>query len=123
FQRVYGTAFFSQADLDEHLELLEQAKQRDHRVLGQKLGLFTIDEQVGQGLILWKPKGAIVRDQLQKFISKHLERQGYFQVFTPHIGKLDLFKTSGHFPYYQQSQFPPLIDHEQLKNLADEGCS
>src|SRR5699024_5358612 len=52
-----------------------------------------------------------------------LERQGYFQVFTPHIGKLDLFKTSGHFPYYQQSQFPPLIDHEQLKNLADEGCS
>ncbi len=72
FQRVYGTAFFSEADLDAYLEQLEEAKQRDHRVLGPQLGLFTIDEQVGQGLILWKPKGAIVRQELQNFISKHL---------------------------------------------------
>lgn len=123
FQRVYGTCFFTQSELDEHLEKIEQAKARDHRVVGQKLGLFAIDEKVGQGLILWKPKGAIVRDELQKFIMHHLQRQGYSQVFTPHIGKLDLYKTSGHFPYYQDSQFPPLIDHDQLRKLSDEGCS
>ncbi len=98
FQRVYGTAFFTQADLDAHLELLEQAKQRDHRVIGARLGLFAIDDMVGQGLILWKPKGAIIRQELQDFIMHHLRRQGYEQVFTPHIGKLELYKTSGHFP-------------------------
>jgi len=123
FQRVYGTAFFSQADLDAHLENLEQAKARDHRVIGRALGLFEIDEMVGQGLVLWKPKGAVVRDQLQKFISEHLERQGYSQVFTPHIGKLDLYRTSGHFPYYADSQYPPLVERDHLKKLADEGCS
>ncbi len=123
FQRVYGTAFFTQADLVAHLAQLEEAKQRDHRVIGPKLGLFTIDEQVGQGLILWKPNGAIVRQELQNFILKHLERQGYKQVFTPHIGKLDLYRTSGHFPYYQDSQYPPLVSREQTRALADEGCS
>lgn len=122
FQRVYGTAFFSQADLDAYLAQAEEAKQRDHRVIGQRLGLFTIDEQVGQGLILWKPKGAVVRTELQKFISEHLRRQGYSHVFTPHIGRLDLFKTSGHFPYYRESQYPPMIDHEQMKALAEEKC-
>ncbi len=122
FQRVYGTAFFSQADLDEHLSLLEEAKQRDHRVIGQRLGLFTIDEKVGQGLVLWKPNGAIVRQELQNFISEHLNRQGYKQVFTPHIGKLDLYRTSGHFPYYADSQFPPLLERETVRKLAD-GCA
>ena len=123
FQRVYGTAFFTQADLDEHMENLEQARQRDHRVIGPKLGLFTIDEQVGQGLVLWKPKGSVVRQELQNFIAEHLLRQGYHQVFTPHIGKLGLYKTSGHYPYYQDSQYPPLVSREQVKSLADEGCS
>jgi threonyl-tRNA synthetase len=123
FQRVYGTAFFSQADLEEHLALLEEAKQRDHRVVGQRLGLFAIDEKVGQGLVLWKPAGAIIRQELQNFISEHLTRQGYFQVFTPHIGKLDLYRTSGHFPYYADAQFPPLIDRETIAKLADENCS
>lgn len=123
FQRVYGTAFFSQQELDQHLENLEEAKRRDHRVVGQRLGLFAIDEKVGQGLILWKPKGAVVRDELQKFISRYLEQQGYHQVFTPHIGKLDLYRTSGHFPYYADSQFPPLVDSDLMKKLADEGCS
>ncbi|MDG2468420.1 MAG: threonine--tRNA ligase, partial [Pirellulaceae bacterium] len=88
-----------------------------------KHGLFHVDEMVGQGLILWTPKGAFVRQKLQEFIHFHLQRQGYDQVFTPHIGKLDLYKTSGHFPYYQESQYPPLINHDQLKRLADEGCS
>ena len=122
FQRVYGTAFFDQKKLDEHLKLMDEAKKRDHRVLGPQLGLFTIDEQVGQGLVLWKPKGAAVRLELQNFISEHLRRQGYKQVFTPHIGRLDLYKTSGHYPYYRESQFPPLIDREYFDGLAKEGC-
>ncbi len=123
FQRVYGTAFFTQADLEEHLENLEQARQRDHKVIGPKLGFYTIDEQVGQGLILWKPNGAVVRQELQNFIGEHLTRQGYKQVFTPHIGKLGLYKTSGHYPYYQESQYPPLINQDQVQLLAEEGCT
>ena len=122
-QRLYATAFFTQPELDEFLQQQEEAKKRDHRILGKKLGLFHIDEMVGQGLILWTPKGAFVRQQLQDFISEHLKRQGYDQVFTPHIGKLDLYKTSGHFPYYQDSQYPALVDRDQLKRLADDGCS
>ena len=120
-QRLYATAFFKEEELDQHLEHLEEAKKRDHRVLGKRLNLFHIDEVAGQGLILWAPKGAFVRQQLQDFISMHLRRQGYKQVFTPHIGKLDLYKTSGHFPYYQDSQYPPLIPREQLGQLAEEG--
>lgn len=122
-QRLYATAFFSQKDLDDYVARMEEAQKRDHRVLGKKHGLFHVDEMVGQGLILWTPKGAFVRQKLQEFIHFHLQRQGYDQVFTPHIGKLDLYKTSGHFPYYQESQYPPLINHDQLKRLADEGCS
>ena len=122
-QRLYATAFFNDQDLQDYLDKLEEAKKRDHRVLGKKLGLFHIDEMVGQGLILWMPKGAFIRTQLQDFISFHLRRQGYHQVFTPHIGKLDLYKTSGHFPYYQDSQYPPLVQREQLSQLAAEGCS
>ena len=122
-QRLYATAFFSQADLDEYLANQEEAKKRDHRVLGKRLNLFHVDEMVGQGLILWKPKGAFIRQKLQDFISEHLTRQGYSQVFTPHVGKLDLYKTSGHFPYYQESQYPALVDRDHLKKLSDEGCS
>ena len=121
--RVYGTAFASQADLDAHLTQLDEAKKRDHRVLGKALRLFHIDEQVGQGLILWTPNGAIIRQELQTFIANELRKQGYFQVFTPHIGKLDLYRTSGHFPYYRESQYPPVIEHEQLAGLAAEGCT
>lgn len=121
-QRVYGTAFKNKQDLAEHLERLEEAKLRDHRKLGRELDLFHIDEAVGQGLILWKPNGAMIRLQLQNFISEHLDRQGYSQVFTPHIGKLGLYRTSGHFPYYAESQFPPVVDREGLKALAEEGC-
>ena len=122
-QRLYATAFFTQEDLDKHLENIEEAKKRDHRVLGKKLGLFHIDEMVGQGLVLWTPKGAFVRQQLQDFILSHLRRQGYDQVFTPHIGKLDLYKTSGHFPYYQESQYPAIVDRDYISKLASEGCT
>jgi threonyl-tRNA synthetase len=122
-QRLYGTVFFDKKELKQYLERLQEAKKRDHRVLGKQLRLFEIDEMVGSGLVLWKPRGAIVRQQLQNFISEHLQRQGYSQVFTPHIGRLELYRTSGHFPYYQDSQFSPLIDHDQLQRLADENCS
>ncbi|MEC9093244.1 MAG: threonine--tRNA ligase [Planctomycetota bacterium] len=122
-QRLYATAFFDKNELADYLARLEEAQKRDHRVLGKKHGLFHIDEMVGQGLILWTPKGAFVRQTLQEFIQSHLQRQGYDQVFTPHIGKLDLYRTSGHFPYYQDSQYPALINRDSLKNLADEGCT
>jgi threonyl-tRNA synthetase len=121
--RVYGTAFPTRKELDEHLNNLEEARKRDHRVLGKKLGLFHIDDMVGQGLVLWTPKGSIVRQALQDFISQELRRQGYTQVFTPHIGKLELYRTSGHFPYYEESQYPPIVEREAMEMLADEGCT
>jgi threonyl-tRNA synthetase len=119
-QRLYGTAFESKELLEEHLVRLEEAKKRDHRRLGRELHLFHIDEAVGQGLILWKPKGALVRRALQDFITAELDKQGYSQVFTPHIGKLDLYRTSGHFPYYQESQYPAIPERDVLEKLADE---
>ncbi|MBT4980099.1 MAG: threonine--tRNA ligase [Gemmatimonadetes bacterium] len=122
-QRIYGTAFATREALDQHIAMLEEAKKRDHRLLGKQLELFHIDEEVGQGLVLWMPNGAVVRTELQNFISAELRRQGYKQVYTPHIGKLDLYRTSGHFPYYQDGQYPPFIEKDHLRKLADEGCS
>ena len=78
---------------------------------------------MGQGLILWTPAGSIIRQELQTFISEELRKQGYQQVFTPHIGKLELYKTSGHFPYYKESQFTPLVENESLAKILREGCS
>ena len=121
--RVYGTAFFDKKELDKYAQMLEEARKRDHRVVGPQLGLFTIDDAVGQGLVLWKPNGAVVRQELQNFISEHLKRQGYSQVFTPHIGRLGLYKTSGHYPYYRESQFPPLVDRELIDALSKENCT
>ncbi|HTX65302.1 MAG TPA: threonine--tRNA ligase [Opitutaceae bacterium] len=122
-QRIYGTAFATQAELDAYLHQLEQAKLRDHRKLGKDLRLFVIDDVVGQGLVLWTPAGAVVRQELQNFIADELRKQGYQQVFTPHIGRLELYRTSGHFPYYRDSQYPPIIERETLAALAHEGCS
>ena len=122
-QRIYGTAFPTKDELAQHLARLEEAKKRDHRVVGKDLNLFHIDEQVGQGLVLWKPNGAIIRQELEGFITEQLNKQGYSQVYTPHIGKLDLYRTSGHFPYYQDSQYPPIIHRECLEELANEGCT
>ncbi len=122
-QRIYGTAFASKEEMEAHMNQVEEAKKRDHRKLGRELQLFHIDEKVGQGLILWTGKGSIIRQELQDFILAHLRKQGYQQVFTPHIGKLDLYRTSGHFPYYKESQFSPIIERESLEHLAHEGCS
>jgi threonyl-tRNA synthetase len=122
-QRIYGTAFKNKTEMEAHFNLLEEARKRDHRKLGRDLRLFHIDDEVGQGLVLWTPNGAIIRQELQNFISRELSRQGYSQVFTPHIGKLGLYRTSGHFPYYKESQYPPIVERETLDQLAKEGCS
>lgn len=116
-QRVYATAFFSQEDLDAHLTRIEEAKRRDHRTLGKQLELFTISPLVGSGLILWLPKGAMVRQLLESFVRDELIRRGYQTVYTPNIGKIDLYKTSGHFPYYADSQFPPILTQENEEFL------
>src|SRR6187549_2670184 len=122
-QRIYGTAFPTKDELAAYLTQLEQAKLRDHRKLGREMKLFHIDEDVGQGLILWTPAGSVIRQELQTFISTELLKQGYSQVFTPHIGRLSLYKTSGHFPYYKDSQFPPIVEKDYLEQLITSGCS
>ena len=122
-QRIYGTAFGSKEELDGSLKVAEEALTRDHRKLGKELDLFLIDDEVGQGLVMWTPNGAIVRHEMQKFLLEELAKRGYQQVFTPHIGRLSLYRTSGHFPYYQESQYPPLVDRETMDKLAKEGCS
>jgi threonyl-tRNA synthetase len=120
-QRVYGTAFFDRKDLDAYIVQVEEAKKRDHRRLGRDLNLFTISPLVGPGLILWMPKGAIVRGILESFIKDELVKRGYQPVYTPHIGKVELFQTSGHYPYYRDSQFPTLKmpAHPAAKELLD----
>lgn len=110
-QRVYGTAFFDKKELRAYLEQIEEAKKRDHRVLGQQLQLFTINPNVGQGLCLWLPKGATIRATLEDFIKAELLRKAYEPVYSPHIGRVELYETSGHFPYYRESQFAPLFGH------------
>ena len=122
-QRIYGTAFASKDELAEYLERLEQAKARDHRKLGKELKLFHIDEAGGAGMVLWTPNGAVIRQELQDFIMEELRMADYDQVFTPHIGKLGLFRTSGHFPYYKDSQFPPIIEPGTVDRLAQDSCS
>jgi len=107
-QRLYGTAWFTRDDLDAHLAALEEARRRDHRVLGKQLDLFTTSPLVGSGLVLWMPKGATVRATLEAFVRDELAARGYEPVYTPHIGKVDLYKISGHYPYYADSQFRPI---------------
>ncbi|MEM8858824.1 MAG: threonine--tRNA ligase [Chloroflexota bacterium] len=113
-QRIYGTAWHNKEELEEHLHLLEEAKKRDHRVLGKQLGLFHISPLVGQGLILWLPKGAILRHELEMFMRQAQTERGYWPIITPNIGNLELYKTSGHYPYYADSQFSPIeVDDEE----------
>lgn len=116
-QRVYGTCWPDKKALQEHLRQLEEARKRDHRVIGQQLGLFMLDPLVGTGLVLWKPRGAIIRRVLENFILDELLRRGYQPVYTPQIGKLDLYRTSGHFPYYKDSQFPPMYESDRARLL------
>lgn len=113
--RIYGTAWENAAELEDYLDRLEEARKRDHRVLGEKLGLFTISQLVGKGLPLWKPKGATLRDALERWLRDVQIDNGYDPVVTPHIGNLNLYKTSGHYPYYSDSQYTPIdVDDEQF---------
>lgn len=117
-QRVYGTAWFSPKDMQAYLDQIEEARRRDHRVLGKKLGLFHITPDVGQGLCLWLPKGARIRVLLEEFLRNELLQRGYQPVYSPHLGRVELYETSGHFPYYRDSQFPPLFT-AQAGGLVD----
>ncbi len=114
-QRIYGTAWHNKVELDDYLKLLEEAKARDHRRLGKQLELFHISQLVGAGLPLWLPNGTILRDNLEGFLRDAQVKRGYLPVITPHIGKIDLYITSGHYPYYKDSQYTPIdVDDEQF---------
>jgi threonyl-tRNA synthetase len=116
-QRLYGTAFFKKSSLTDYLQQLEEAKRRDHRVIGRELGLFTISEQVGSGLVLWLPKGAIIRTELQNYLTSEMLKLGYELVYTPHVGQLGMYRTSGHYPYYEDSQYPAMFETDRGKAI------
>ena len=106
--RIYGVTFPNQKELDEYLAMLEEAKKRDHRKLGKELGIFTMDEVVGPGLVLWMPNGTVIIEELEKLAKETERAAGYKRVVTPHIAKESLYLTSGHLPYYADSMFPPM---------------
>ena len=114
-QRIYGTAFFKKEELKQHLHMLEEAKERDHRKIGKELNLFTNSQKVGQGLPLWLPKGSTIRRVIERYIVDKEERLGYQHVYTPVLGSVELYKTSGHWDHYQDSMFPTMsMDNEDL---------
>ncbi|QJA07016.1 threonine--tRNA ligase [Thermosulfurimonas marina] len=121
-QRIYGTAFFDQEALKEYLKRLEEAKRRDHRRLGRELELFSIEEEVGPGLILWHPRGAIVRKEIEDFWREEHLRRGYQLVFTPHIALRDLWKMSGHLDFYAENMFAPMEIDERAYQLKPMNC-
>ncbi|MDW8105052.1 MAG: threonine--tRNA ligase [Armatimonadota bacterium] len=120
--RLYGTAWFTEEELQDYLRRMEEAKRRDHRKLGRELGIFLITPEVGSGLPLWLPKGAILRDTLETFLKKEQLKRGYLPVVTPHIGKLDLYKTSGHWYKYQESMFHPIQVEDEEYMLKPMNC-
>lgn len=121
-QRIYGTAWHNRVDLEAYMKRLEEARARDHRRLGKDLGLFHISPTVGPGLPLWLPKGTILRETLENFLREAQVERGYLPVITPHIAKIDLYKTSGHYPYYSDSQYTPLDVDGELFLLKPMNC-
>lgn len=114
-QRIYGTAFFDKKALKEHLQVLEERKERDHRKIGKELELFTTNQLVGPGLPLWLPNGATIRRELERYIVDKEVALGYDHVYTPVMGSVDLYKTSGHWDHYQEDMFPVMeMDNEQM---------
>ena len=111
--RIYGNAFFDKKELAAHLAKLEEAKKRDHRIIGKEMDLFLLDEKVGPGMPMWLPKGAVLRTELEAWLRGLLTKAGYSMVYSPQIGKLDLYRTSGHYPYYKDSQFPPITFEDE----------
>jgi threonyl-tRNA synthetase len=121
-QRIYGTAFFTQEELDKHLKFLEDVKERDHRTLGKKLDLFSISEDIGAGLILWHPKGAIIRHLIESFWKDKHIKAGYELLYTPHIGKSNLWETSGHLGFYNENMYSPINIDEQNYYIKPMNC-
>lgn len=121
-QRIYGLAFLTKKELDDHLKLLEEAEKRDHRKLGQELDLFSFDETVGQGLPLWHPKGALLRQIIEDFWIKEHLKNGYQLVRSPHIGNLGLWKTSGHWDFYRENMYSPIKIEEDLYLIKPMNC-
>ncbi len=120
--RVYGVSFPSQKELDEHMALLEEAKKRDHRKLGKELGIYTMDDDVGQGLIMWLPNGTVVIEELEKLAKETEHAAGYKRVVTPHIAKESMYLTSGHLPYYADSMYPPMELEGEKYYLKSMNC-
>ena len=121
-QRIYGVAFDTQTDLDSHLARLAEAARRDHRKLGKELDLYSIHEEIGPGLICWHPKGAIIRQIVEDFWKAEHRKQGYDIVYTPHIAKIDLWKTSGHWDFYRNYLYSPIEVDEQQYILKPMNC-
>jgi threonyl-tRNA synthetase len=119
-QRLYGTAWFTQEELDQYVSRLEEAQKRDHRKLGRELGLFMMSSEIGPGLPLWLPKGAILRETLENFLRQEQRNRGYMPVMTPHIGPIELFKRSGHWYKYRDEMYPPMQVKLEANSLADE---
>jgi threonyl-tRNA synthetase len=120
--RVYGVTFPSQKELDEYLHMLEEAKKRDHRKLGKELGIYTMDDDVGQGLIMWMPNGTVVIEELEKLAKETESAGGYKRVVTPHIAKESMYITSGHLPYYADSMYPPMELEGEKYYLKSMNC-
>lgn len=120
--RIYGTAFFSQEELDGYLKMKAEAKERDHRKLGKELGLFVFSDTVGKGLPLWTAKGATIRRELERFVTDEEIKRGYQHVYTPDIANLDLYKKSGHYPYYKESMYAPIQIEEEEYMLRPMTC-
>ncbi|MFO7979312.1 MAG: threonine--tRNA ligase [Candidatus Aminicenantes bacterium] len=120
-QRIYGTVFFKEKDLKDYLQMLEEAKKRDHRKLGPELDLFSTDERLGGGLILWHPKGAAVRAVIEDFWRREHQKEGYDLIYSPHIAKLDVWRTSGHTEFYD-ALYPPLISDNVEYQLKPMNC-
>ncbi len=120
--RIYGITFPSQSMLDDFLKMREEAEKRDHRKLGKELEIFMISPAIGAGLPVWLPNGTFIRRKLENFIKEELLRRGYVEVITPHIGNLNLYKTSGHYPYYSDSQFPPMKVEDEEYLLKPMNC-
>jgi threonyl-tRNA synthetase len=121
-QRIYGTSFFSKKDLDQHLNAIEEAKKRDHRVLGQQLDLFSIQELAGPGLIFWHPKGGLVRKEMEDWMREEYLKRGYDLVFTPHVFRVNLWQISGHEGYYAQNMFTPMELDDASYRMKPMNC-
>jgi threonyl-tRNA synthetase len=120
--RIYGISFPAQKELDEYLAMLEEAKKRDHRKLGKELGIYTLDDDVGPGLIMWMPNGTVIIEELEKLAKETEEAAGYKRVVTPHIAKESMYLTSGHLPYYADSMYPPMEMEGEKYYLKSMNC-